>query len=152
MESIRGVPAHPLFVHAPIVLIPLFTIAAIAALHSRWREHLRWPLAVSSVVVFLSVFLATQSGEELQRLLQSGNEINKHADLAETTRLIAFILTVVCVAHGAYARWLDRNDRPRWIGGLLAGLTAGLGVMATVWMIRTGHEGARIHWKGTVKN
>jgi hypothetical protein len=152
MESLFDVPAHPLFVHAPVVLMPLLTLLTLVALHPRWRGYLRWPLAGGSVVVFVTVYLATQSGAALKKLIDSGGEINKHVDLAETTRLIAFALAIVCLAHGASARWMDRPERPRWIGTAMAGLTAVLAIIGTIWMIRTGHEGSRVHWKGTIKN
>jgi uncharacterized membrane protein YhhN len=133
--------------------MPLLAIVTLVALYPRWQRCLRWPIAASSVVIFVATFLATQSGEELRpSITDKGNAINKHIDLAETTRLIAFILAAVCLANGAYHLWLDRPERPRWIAPAFAALSAVLAVLGTIWMIRTGHEGARVHWKGTIKN
>ena len=39
METIDGLPAHPLFVHLPVVLIPLAFIGAILVLAvAKWRR------------------------------------------------------------------------------------------------------------------
>ena len=48
-----------------------------------------------------------------------------------------------------------RTVRP-WLGRAAPlpslGLSALLGTLATIWIFRAGHEGARLVWKGTVQS
>ena len=51
-------------------------------------------------------------------------------------------------------RWARANG-PAWLSRAavaLLSLSVVLAGLATVWMFRTGHEGARLVWKGTVQS
>ena len=55
ISKIFGLPAHPLFVHVPIVLIPLALIMAILAIFKKFRRELL--VATASMAVIGAVFL-----------------------------------------------------------------------------------------------
>jgi K+ transporter len=159
MERIFDLPAHPLFVHAPMVLLPLTAIAAVLfTFRPIWRVRFRWQLTAASFIVFVSTFLATQSGEALDHALKGLAPVDKHADLAEVTQILCFGLFVLSVAMaflGPRLNPISGSDRVsqqyKATGSFLAVIVALVAVLATVWMIRTGHEGASVVWTGTFK-
>src|SRR5271156_7184496 len=58
-----GLPAHPLFVHVPVILIPATIIAAIVFVFKReWLSRYGIALAVVSIVAMSSIFLTMQAG------------------------------------------------------------------------------------------
>lgn len=163
MESIFDLPAHPLFVHFPIVLMPLVGLVAVAvALRPEWRIRFGPQLAGSALVVAVATILAAGSGEPFEDLLPIGDLANKHQSLGETTRLLTILFFVVTVVMAAFDWWAARSarddsetgslsalrTRAGVIGLSLGGVSAVLAILATIWMIRTGHEGARITWDG----
>jgi cytochrome bd-type quinol oxidase subunit 2 len=157
MKTIFDLPAHPLFVHAPVVLLPILAIVAVvAAMRPPVGRKLGVWLPVAALVVFGSVFAAVGSGEALDdELRKSPNyalDIKKHADLAETTRLLAFLFLVATAAMWWFGRTPADDEKPQakaFRTGLTV-VTVVFAVLATVWVIRTGHEGARSHWKGVL--
>lgn len=159
MERIFDLPAHPLFVHAPIVLLPITAIAAVLFMFRPiWRVRFRWQLAAASLIVFVSTFLATQSGEALDDALKGLAPVDKHADLAEFTQILClglFLLTVLMAFLAPRLNPILGSDRVnpmyRTIERSMALVVAVVAVVATVWMIRTGHEGAKVVWTGTIK-
>ncbi len=65
-----GQPAHPLFVHVPVVLIPTTVVAAVAfVVKPEWFSRYGIALAVVSIVAMSSVFLTMKSGSALRAAL-----------------------------------------------------------------------------------
>ena len=160
MKTIFDLPAHPLFVHVPVVLLPLLAIVTIlAAARPGIARRLGIWLPVASLFVFVSILLAMNTGEALDKAQNLGN-VKKHESLAETTRLLAFVLLIATaatwwvnrrrVAAGAKAESLADRQRPIAIG--VAAVTVVFAVLSAVWVIRTGHEGARVHWSGVLQD
>ena len=59
----RGLPLHVLVVHAAVIFVPLAALCAILFVAlPRWRYQLRWPLVVLTVISFVNVLVAVQSG------------------------------------------------------------------------------------------
>jgi hypothetical protein len=109
-------------------------------------------------VIVVLLFGAKQSGEALIEAYDRANgvgavDISKHQDLAETT----FLMTLAWFAVFGLLTVLERVERVR-VGFLeavasnmtarqaIAVVAAVLGFLATVWLIRTGHEGSRSVW------
>lgn len=152
MDQIFNLPAHPLFVHAPVVLMPLLTVlTAVLGVRPSWRVRTGWWLLAGAAVLLVGTLLATNSGESFDRALDAGDLAEKHQELAETTQLFV-IGFFVAVAGMAVTSWLGRNkaDSPGGVKNaapmVLFAAAVLLGVLGTVWMTRTGHEGARIVW------
>ncbi len=175
MRNLFGLPAHPLLVHAPVVLIPLVTLGALlVAVRPAWRVRYGAILLGSSVVSAVLLILAMQSGEAFDEgLREVGNpvKVEVHEELAETARLFTFALVIVLAAM-VVVDWRRRSSASAPMRSLsaatpgdpemasttsglanaarvLAGLAAIVGVLATIWIARTGHEGARLVWETT---
>ena len=67
MDTIAGLPAHPLIVHFPLVAIPLAAILVVlfAGIPS-WRSVLAYLITAIGAAVAISVVLAANSGESLE--------------------------------------------------------------------------------------
>ncbi len=67
LDNLVGLPAHPLIVHAAVVLLPIAAIATVAvAVVPRWRRPYA-PLALAaSLVAAGTIWLAMESGESLE--------------------------------------------------------------------------------------
>lgn len=64
--KIFGLPAHPLLVHAAVVLVPLAALALVAVgWKEAWRRVYYLPVALIAMAGAGSAFLAKQSGETL---------------------------------------------------------------------------------------
>ena len=67
LDTLFGLPAHPLIVHAVVVLVPLAAIGGIAIALSAWvRAHIGWLVVAFAVAGVVLVPLATGSGEALE--------------------------------------------------------------------------------------
>ncbi len=157
-DTINGLPLHPLVVHAVVVLLPLAALGVVAlAIRPTWRPRYGTLVIVVTALATLSIPLATESGESLER--QVGDP-GTHAQLGDT--LIWFAVPLLAAAVGML--WLDRRSR-RATGG--AGSTAGRGarhnalglavpalaallaVANLVQVYRIGESGARAAWGST---
>ncbi len=159
MDKIFGLPAHPFFVHAPLVLLPVVALAWIGVmLRPRWRNGLpSWCFPAAFGVLLVMTILATQSGEAFDKLVRGVAPIKKHQELAETTRLVLALAFVLSVVHGI-VHWRSKPEIDssatntatlKQAEQALGFVLAVVAVIGTIWMIRTGHEGARLVWKGT---
>jgi uncharacterized membrane protein len=102
IQEINGLPAHPLIVHLPVVLVPLATIGALAMLvRPSWRRHLAVPTALIAAVAAVATQLAISSGEWLEEQVRESNLIEDHSRIAEQARpwifLFAGVMIVVAV-------------------------------------------------------
>lgn len=150
MKTFLGLPAHPLFVHAPLVLVPLAALAAVVlAARPQWRRRCSAALAVAGLVVMVATFLAMQSGEAFEPAVRDVVNLDTHKSLAETTRLLVALFFVGTVAVAALDR-MTNDDRP-WAdkaAQAVVTVSALLAVAGSVWIARTGHEGAKLVWDG----
>ena len=150
MESIFDLPAHPLFVHFPIVLVPLAALGAIVLVfNDDLRRRYGLALAAATFVGAIATILAAASGEPFNDLLPLGDVADKHRDLGETARLLSIVFFVTAAAMVGIERFRPSLLSPTALRAL-SGVVAVVGVLATIWMIRTGHEGARITWDGVL--
>jgi len=145
-----GLPAHPLIIHVPVIFVPLLGLAAIA--FAVWpRERFALPLAVVSVVTMAATFLAVGAGEAFQedREAQFGGgggggfvnpTLQDHIDAGHTLRLAMVLLTAVLVLTLFARRW------PSAARVTLRVLTVLFAAVAVVFVIRTGHLGAKMAW------
>ncbi|MDG1266504.1 MAG: hypothetical protein P8O03_09285 [Ilumatobacter sp.] len=167
-DEFFGVPTHPLAVHAPVVLVPIFAVVAVMlAVKSDWRVRVGWFMPVVVFVLVAMLFVAKESGESLLVseaenlfLLGSPQQIADHEDLANATFVLAivwFVLTLAVVTRD----WMsgrDQSVRPHSadtaamshdaVATVLSVLAAIAAVITTIWLIRTGHAGAESRWAG----
>ncbi|MGA0894883.1 MAG: DUF2231 domain-containing protein, partial [Ilumatobacteraceae bacterium] len=95
IEKIAGLPAHPLFAHLPVVMVPLAGLIAIAfAVRPVWLDRFGWGLVAVSGIGMLGAVLAAGSGEALEEMLERGGVgesgvLEQHADMGEAARTIS---------------------------------------------------------------
>lgn len=169
-DELFGLPAHPLIVHAPVVLVPLVALVAVAyAVVPRLRRHLWWLLAPLALAAAGSAVFAVESGEALQARLGGPNPaITRHAGFGETLRNLALLLAVAAVALVIVDLSRRRAAPPRADGpgaAVAPARTSGsvvlvavsvvltvavlvLAVAAIVYIVRVGHSGSEMVWGG----
>ncbi len=157
LDTIGGIPLHPLIVHAVVVLVPLASLLLLLAAVSPRIRH--WAGLLTPITATIALFLtplASQSGEALQRRVQSSPALEDHVELGDSLVFFVFVVAVL-----AWALWfLDRRARASATGTAADGvatrrsplLTAVivLSVLAvvatTVEVVLIGHSGAEATW------
>jgi steroid 5-alpha reductase family enzyme len=149
-DEILGLPAHPLIIHAAVILTPLLAVLAVVyALVTRTRPVLTWAVTTLAVIVPVSVFAARQSGEALKDGRFSsvdgelGRRITDHSGFATPLMLGALALGVVSLGL-VYVSRAGRFPRP--VETALAALTVILALVAGYYVVRAGHSGAVTVW------
>jgi uncharacterized membrane protein len=163
LEQLFGLPAHPLLVHLPVVLIPIAGLLAIAmAVRRSWLDRFGWLLLGLAGVGFVGAVLAAGSGEALEESVKRTPSLERHVELGEAARLVSFLFFMVVVIVFTVQRIARRNSGKgaktslsRVIqaaispGGRVA-LSVVLAVSAaaaTVTMVQAGHQGAKATWE-----
>jgi hypothetical protein len=125
-----GLPAHPLFLHVPVILIPVAGLGALAlaARPSWWPRHGVWVTAVA-VVGLGATNLTMGAGEQLRTDLGLdgvggggggggvGALIASHASAADTLRILVILFTAMLIVTLAVYR-ADTRIAP--LDGILA--------------------------------
>lgn len=162
MELFRGLPAHPLFVHMPVVIVPLAGIIAIVfAFWPAWLDRFGWGLVGLTGVGALGAILAASSGEGIEELLEdNGEQITKamenHAEAGEMARNLAIVFFVIVLAV-VVVRHLARKNAANPTGIAKLGASKGGAILmsvliavsagvATFTVADAGHEGAELVW------
>lgn len=159
LKTIFGLPAHPLLVHVPVVLLPLAgLIAFVLAFRPAWLDRYGWWLVVLSGVGAIGGILAAGSGEGLETLQNEAETAARedHFNLGETARNMGILFFVIVVAV-VLIRYVARKRRAE--GGFwgAARSQAGAVVMsvalvlsagaATYTVAKAGHQGAKLVWQ-----
>ncbi|NND01935.1 MAG: hypothetical protein HKN91_04040 [Acidimicrobiia bacterium] len=154
MLKLFDLPAHTFFVHAPAVLIPLVSLAAVAiAIKPEWRRRFGWLVVGGAILTLATTLLAVSSGQAFDEFLDGAVPTARHAELGQQTRLLVVLLVLVVLAVVLWGRRSDRRgngqgSQRRVVPMTLVALTLVVATAATVWVVMTGHEGARITWTG----
>ncbi len=116
MDTLFGLPAHPLLVHIPIVLLPLAAIGVVVMLiRPAWQRRYRWVVLGMGIAGALGATLAAQAGEELETRIVAveGREAaaswEHHAELGDTARNFALLFMVVLIVFVFVPWWLERK-------------------------------------------
>ena len=152
--TIHGIPAHPLIVHAAVVLVPLGVLFAAAyALWPRRRWQTRTPAAVLAIAAALSVQLATMTGDQLKHQLHEDTAlIHTHERYAGYLQAAMWVLAALVVV----AWWALPHENPlpdkdhrsgvRAIAWPLTVLIPIASLAALALVVMTGEAGARAVW------
>lgn len=150
LDTVFGLPVHPLVVHAAVVLIPLAAVGAI--LMAVWSSFSR---RFGVIVVILAglgagaAFVAKASGEQLATRV---GEPEAHAELGEVMPLIAAVFFVLVLAFWLFDRGIPGNrTRPAWLI-VLAVVLVVASLVAIGWTIRVGHSGAEATWSAVIES
>jgi hypothetical protein len=149
-EEILGLPAHPLIIHAAVMLTPLLAaLAAAYALVPRLRPYLAWAVAGLAVAAPLSVLAAKLSGEALKAARFAtaegdlGRQITEHEGFA-TPLLLTTLGLGVAGAGLVYTTRSERGGRALTLA--LSAVTVVLAAVAGYYVFRAGHSGATAVW------
>jgi hypothetical protein len=171
-DEVAGLPAHPLMVHAPVILVPLTMVVAIAyTVIPAWRSKFGWALGLLAIAAPVTAFAATLSGEvfAVKRGIATAPQVAIHSNLGATLRNLTILVAVLAIAllivervrtQGSVLGNLTRAGRHQNAGAgpmpsspvlLVASIVLALGLVgvsiaATVWVVRTGHTGALMVW------
>lgn len=161
LDTIDGLPVHPLVVHAVVVLLPLAVLGTIlVAVLPRWRARYGGLNALVAVIATALCPIATSSGEALEHRV---GDPGAHAELGD--QLVWFALPMTLLAIALW--WVQRRHRtdaddagnpgargrgPRAVRGLgvVAVLSVVAAVAAGVQVYRVGDSGAEAVWADQV--
>lgn len=95
MDSLFGLPAHPLLVHGAVVLVPLAAIGAVViSVSASLRRRLGAVVVGLALVAFVFTFFAKESGESLEEKVDETDLVEEHAELGDGMPVFAFALLV----------------------------------------------------------
>lgn len=140
---------HPLIVHIPIGLLlvaPLFVLLGALLSPPRGRPFLLAGL-ILMVAGTASTYVAVETGEAAGKLAERTPEINAvlqhHEQLAERTRLVFSLLTLVFAAILFLPRLL-RRDGSRALSTAAPLVFLAFYAFGAILLANTGHNGARL--------
>ncbi len=161
-----GLPAHPLFVHVPVVLIPVTILAAIVFMvKTEWFARYGIALAAVSIAAMSSVFLTMQAGAALRAALHlhgtAAHLISEHAQAAHILAIVYVVFTATLII--TFASYRISGGMPTGLGVLDSvfasrAMFTGLRILLVVLAIgagymtfRTGDLGAKAVWQGRIQ-
>ncbi len=161
-----SLPAHPLFVHVPVVLIPTTVVAAVVFAFKRdWFSRYGIALAVVSIVAMSSIFLTMQAGAALRAALhlqgRAATLISEHSHAAHILAIIYVVFTATLIVTFAAQRIsggmptglgiVDDLLSPRAMFTALRVVLVLLSIGAGYMCFRTGDLGAKAVWQGRLQ-
>lgn len=166
MDSIFGIPAHPLFVHIPVVLIPLATIGVVLmAIRPTWWDRYKWPTVAIAGVGMIGAIIAAGSGEELEEAVENTAPrqlLRAHVEAGEISRTVSIIFFVVLVAAVVVLPWWMKRrssatsagvvgattdgSSPKWLRRVVSLVLVATALGASWTVYDAGHTGAKSVW------
>jgi len=156
LDSLFGLPAHPLIVHAAVVLVPLAAIGTIAiAFWPAARRKIGWVVVGIAVVGTISCYLASKSGEALQENVPRTAAVADHAQEGDGAALFGAAVFVGAAAIMGIDEYKRRRaaaghpDDPRLrVIAIAAGVVAVvLSLLGGARIVQVGHSGAKAVWE-----
>lgn len=154
LNTVNGVPAHVLLVHAVVVLLPL--AALLAVLGAVWpaaRRRLGILTPLTALVAVLFIPLTTHAGEWLQEHVPNSELVRRHVRLGDGLLVWAGLLFVLSAAlwladvapgRGWRLPAAAVSRASRVVGSVLLCAVA---VVAVVQVYRIGDSGAKAAWQ-----
>ena len=155
LGSLAGLPAHPLLVHAAVVLVPLAAIALlVTGWHRSWRRSYAVPVALLAIAGAIFAFLAVQSGEPVEHDVRAAAReqgvdarFGDHPEEGDRAEVVAIVFAIASVGYAAVALYDHRMKLPAWSGYAAYGVALIPAIAALILMIVAGHSGATLVWK-----
>ncbi len=160
--TFNGLPLHPLFVHAVVMLVPLAAVAAITgAVWPAARRKLGTITPLLTLAAAASAAFTMQAGEWLEGHVTETSLVEAHTDGAEAVPgWIIFMVASVGTQWGWYW-WTTRREaagqglalstsRRRVLEWLLSALVIVSSLGATIIIALVGDAGARAVWDSAI--
>jgi hypothetical protein len=148
INKMLGLPAHVLFLHVPVVLVPIVCILITAmAVRPAWRA--KWGLATALLATgtMIATELTVGAGEAFRdQRGESGAKLSQHAELGEQTRLLIIVLAIAFILLLVADQQLTL---PAALAPVIAIAFTALAILTIVWVARTGHLGAELAYGGS---
>jgi hypothetical protein len=150
-DTILGLPVHALVVHAVVILVPLSAagVVAIAAV-PRWRERFGTLVLLGSTAALITVPVATQSGEQLEKRIGASGvvarQIEDHKEIGELVLWPTLAMWALAIALVVLARRRAAKGAVTAVA-VLAAIAA---VVAAGVVVRAGHLGSTAVWSCTI--
>jgi hypothetical protein len=117
MDTLNGLPAHILLVHAVVVLLPLAAfLLVLIAVWPAARRHLAPANAVLSVVVLALIPVTTSAGEWLEKNVEASTLVREHAERGDTAIFVALPIAVLALVIWWRGREIDALAASRTAG------------------------------------
>ena len=166
MDSIFGIPAHPLFVHIPVVLIPLAAVGVIViVIRPAWWERYKWATLAIAGVGMVGSIIAAGTGEELEEAVENTAPrqlLRAHVEAGETSRTVSIAFFVVLLAVVVVLPWWMKrrsnqagtessaesiaSGSPTWLWRIVS-IVLVLTALGASWTVYdAGHTGAKSVW------
>jgi hypothetical protein len=153
-STIFGLPAHPLVVHAVVVLVPLAAVCGlvVAVWPAARARYAPLALGIATLALF-AVPLATHTGEQLEEQVRDSALVDRHAHMAEG--LLPFMAVLwLALAALVGVRWYGRHrtvSRAKAASYAAVGaavITVVASVGSGIQVVRIGHSGSEAAWHG----
>ena len=156
MWQIAGLPAHPLLVHAVVVLIPLAALMVVVGSvwpAARRRLGILTPIVALAALAFVP--LAKEAGEALERQVPGSAALERHTELGDQLLPWAIGLFVVAAGQWLWFRVRARHSSPaerrtragtRVVTIAFAVVAIVVAVATTASVVQVGDSGARAVW------
>jgi uncharacterized membrane protein YfcA len=161
LDTVFGLPIHPLVVHATVVIVPLAAVLVLlSALWPAARARLGIVTPALALAGLVLVPLSTQSGESLAHRVPPNALVERHAELGDG--LLVWVLGLAVAATAYYLITRRRAARslsaaaapaaqrgaagPRWLAPVVIALMVLTSVGTIVQVVRIGHSGAQAAW------
>jgi uncharacterized membrane protein len=156
LDSLFGLPAHPLLVHIPVVLIPLGAVGALLMLSSRLRPTIGWWVCGIVVVAGVATQLAISSGQALEDYVKESALIRDHTRIGEDIRPWLLLMFLALLSVMLTERAMRRRGKAAEGRNVLQIARVTLSVLSIVfagvsvyWVYRIGHSGSKAVWHST---
>jgi len=156
LDSLFGLPAHPLLVHGAVVLVPLAALGTIViAFWPAARERIGWITTGLGVVGFVFAFLAKESGESLLETVAVTAAVKSHAEMGDWGLIGAFLVggsACTLMLFDQFVKERAKRNLPelsvtRPLRTLIGVFAVVLSIFGTVLVINVGHSGAKATWE-----
>lgn len=168
ISNLAGLPAHPLIVHAVVVLVPLTAIGVLlSAIWPAARNKIGWISLGFATLVLILVPLATGSGESLEERVNETRLVEDHVEMGNFLTPWVIVLFIAAVAVMGFAWYRKRlaasggdeaagetatATEPGWVKVvaplvIVLALVGSIGAIAATAMV--GHSGAKATWDDT---
>ena len=155
MDNLFGLPAHPIVIHAAVVLLPLAAIGTIVvACSASLRRRFAALVAVCAVASAVVVWMAQESGQHLQERVKETALVEQHTEEGESVLPWALGVALVAVAVAGYDRFAkprvgDDPAKQRLAAAAMTVLAVVTGAGASYSVVKVGHSGAKAVWHDT---
>ncbi|MFZ2509636.1 MAG: DUF2231 domain-containing protein [Gordonia sp. (in: high G+C Gram-positive bacteria)] len=153
MDTIVGLPLHPLIVHLVVVIVPVTALVGVAvSVWPRARTYLGWFPPLLALVALIAVPIASSAGEALEEKVPGTSAIERHAELGDIVILGVgplfglMALQWLLDQSVVYRRIPLSDDALVWVRRG-TGAAVIVAAIASIWLVvLAGDTGARAVW------